>query len=248
MDLPDYSEYVFGIKEKLFYVSVAMGIIIAAAVLCYDNLLFAVFLSPYVPLYLKKKGNQLKEDRKWKLNLQFGECIECISSALESGYSVENAIVEAYKDMKLSYGENDYIMIEMEAIRRAVLNSIPIEDAFGTLASRSGLEDIRSFADIFITAKRTGGNIIGIIRTTSGIIRTRVEMKRDIKTIISGKKLEADIMKALPVFMLVYLRIFSPDMIKSLYGNISGMLLMTVLLVVYLFLCRISDRMVKIEI
>lgn len=244
-DLIDYSVYEFKPKEKAGYIALAAGIVITAAILCYDSIFYAVLLCPFVPVFIKKKRKTLIEERKWKLNLQFGECIECIASSLETGYSVENAISEAYGDMKLSFGEDEPIMREMETIIRTVMNSISVEEAFSALAKRSGVEDIRSFSDIFSTAKRTGGNIIRIIRTTSNIIHTRVEMKREIRTIISGKKLEADIMKAVPVFMLAYLKIFSPDLVDNLYGNLFGVIFMTVLLGVYFLLCRVSDRIVS---
>lgn len=231
----------------MLYIGEALGIVAVVGILCYNSILFVIFLCPYVPIFLKNKRKKLIDDRRWKLNLQFGECLECISSSLETGYSVENAIREAYGDMKLSHAEDEPIMMEMNRIIRSLLNSISVEEAFDALAKRSGLEDIKSFSDIFSTAKRTGGNIIQIIRTTSNIIHTRVEMKREIRTIISGKKLEADIMKAVPVFMIVYLRAFSPDLIEGLYGNAFGIVFMTVLLGVYLVLCRVSDKMIRVD-
>jgi len=245
--VPDYENYNFDGKEFLLAVLIPLGTILFLSLLCYDNLLFSIILIPYIPIYIAGRRKKLKAERKWKLNLQFGDCINCISSALESGYSIENAINEAYRDMRLSYGEDDLIMKEMRGMLSALQNNRTVEEIFIELSERSGIDDIRSFADIFATAKRTGGNIIRIIRSTAGLIHTRVELKRELRTVIASKKYEADIMKIIPFGILIYLRLFSPDMVSALYGNLFGIIFMTVILLIYLVLCKISDHVVQIE-
>jgi len=245
--VPDYDSYVYSRTELIKYLVIVIILISVLSILCYDNILFAILLSPYIPYYLHVKRKKLMEEQRWTLNIQFCEGINCVSSALESGYSIENAISEAYSDMKLTYAEDALIMREFRNIIHMLDNNLTVEEAFIGLADRSGLEDIKSFADIFGTAKRTGGNIMAIIKSTADIIHTRVELKRELKTVIASKKYEADIMKLIPFAMLIYLRVFSPDMVSALYGNAFGACFMTVVLVVYLILCKISDFVVKIE-
>ena len=226
---------------------ISSGVLIFLALLCYNNIFFAFLLIPYIPFYIKEKRKKLKDRRSWTLNMQFRDFINCISSALESGYSIENAIREGYQDMKLSYGEDELIMKEARIIMGRLENNRTVEEVFLDFGERSGLEDINSFADIFATAKRTGGNLIQIIKSTADVIHTRVELKRELRTVIASKKYEADIMKLIPFGLLIYLRLFSPDMVKALYGNLFGIVFMTIVLLVYLLLCKISDHMVKIE-
>ena len=245
--MPDYEEYSFTKGELIRTIGTPFLIIIFLAYLCYNNLFFGLLLLPYIPYYVKDKKNKLKEGRKWKLNLQFRDSINCISSALESGYSIENAIKEAYTDMKLTYKEDDLIMKELKMIIGALSNNRTVEEVFLEFSDRTGIEDIKSFADIFSTAKRTGGNLIQIIKSTADVIHTRVELKRELRTVIASKKYEADIMKIIPFGILIYLRMFSPDMVKALYGNLFGVIFMTVILLIYLILCKISDHIVKIE-
>ena len=217
------------------------------AYICYDSVFFALLLLPYIPYYINDRRKKLMEARKWRLNLEFRDYINCISTALESGYSIENAIKEAYLDMKLSYSEDALIMQEMKRILSLIANNRTVEEVFLDFADRSGIDDIKSFADIFATAKRTGGNLILIIKSTADVIHTRVELKRELRTVIASKKYEADIMKIIPFGILIYLRVFSPDMVAALYGNLFGIVFMTVTLLIYLMLCKFSDYVVKIE-
>ena len=158
----------------------------------------------------------MKDKRNWTVNMQFRDFINCISSALESGYSIENAIKEGYLDMKLSYSEDELIMKEARIIMGKLENNRTVEEVFLDFSTRSGVDDIKSFADIFATAKRTGGNILAIIRETSGTIRTKTEVARELRTMMASKKFESDIMRIIPYLMLIYLRMSSPQMLMPL--------------------------------
>ena len=233
--------------ELIFSAAICAVMLAAAALLCYGSLLAVTLLSPYLLLYLKKQTLIKKEARKWKLNLQFADAIRSLSAALEAGYSVENGLAEAYRDLSVTYGGDELIMRELRALLGEIRNSVPVEEAFSGLAARSGVDDIARFADVFATAQRTGGNIIEIIRSTTDMIRNGIELKRDIRTAMSAAKYESDIMKLVPFGVLLYLRIFSPGMISVLYGNVPGIIFMTVILILYVLLCGLSERLVRIE-
>ena len=97
--------------------------------------------------------------------------------------------------------------------------NVSVEKALSNFGIRSGIEDIINFAEVFSTAKRTGGDIIKIIKTSGSIISDKLEVKRDIITMISAKKFEATIMKVVPVCILSYLSISSPGFLNPLYHN-----------------------------
>ena len=111
---PDYDDYRMERKDIAVSFARAAVIILGTAELCYNSLWAAVLLLPYIPWYLKVRKEELKEKRKWELNLQFGDMIRSLSAVLESGYSVENALTEAYNDLKLTYDDNAMIMKELK--------------------------------------------------------------------------------------------------------------------------------------
>ncbi len=59
-------------------------------------------------------------------------------------------------------------------------------------------------------------------------------MQREIETLISGKKMESICMTAIPLFMIVYLRLFSPGFLDPMYHNFIGIMVMTIALVTYM--------------
>lgn len=218
----------------------------AVAYLAYDSawgMLAAVIL---FPLFYVMKGRKAMDERRWQMNLGFGEALSAMSAALEAGYSTENAIAEAYKDMKAAHKENEPIMKELRGISSKIRLGVAAEEAFISFGERSGIEDVRSFADVFATAKRTGGNVIEIIRSTSEMIHARIELNREVRTAVASKRYESDVMKVLPIFMIAYLRISSPELIDGMYGNMRGALFVTFLMVVYAAMCFLSEKIVRI--
>lgn len=88
----------------------------------------------------------------------------------------------------------------------------------------------------------------GIIANTADIISDKQEIRREIETVVSEKKLEQQIMRYIPFFIMFYISLTSKGYFESLYHNISGWLLMTGALAVYVAACLLSDKILDIEI
>lgn len=216
--------------------------------LFYKSFLGIFLLSPFSILYLKYKKNKLIEERKWKLNLEFRDGIMSISSSLNAGYSIENSLSEAIGDLKILYGESSYIVNEFEYMASQIRMNRTIEEVLQEFANRSQLEDIHNFAEVFITAKRTGGDMIKIIRATSKVIGDKVDVKREIKTLITAKQFETKIMNLIPLGIILYMWMFSPGFLDPLYHNLFGIIIMTAALIVYIVSFLLSKKIINIEI
>ncbi len=246
--MKDYNSYHFTNKEKIQYVS--EGILMATIIgyLFYQHILGILLLLPLIYFFLKLKQENIKKERKWKLSLQFRDGIQALSAALEAGYSAENAFAEARKDLARIYCEEDMIRQEFNYMLNQIHMNMTVEKALEELAVRSGIEDIRSFSEVFGTAKRTGGDLMHVIKLTASIINDKTEVKREIITLVTAKRFEANIMKVFPLFILIYLTISSPDFLAPLYHNLFGAITMTLLLFFYLAAFLIIDRIVAIEV
>ncbi len=123
-----------------------------------------------------------------------------------------------------------------------------VETLLLNLAQRCKVEDIEIFAEVFSVSKRTGGDIIAIISETLGTINDKIEVKRQIKTLVAAKRLEARIMSFVPLGIVVYMKLFSGGLLKPLYHNVLGMVIMTGLLIAYVAAYELSEEIIAIEI
>ncbi len=226
----------------------AGGILIAVAYLFYDNVWVAVMFSPFLGFYIKNKKKGKEEVQRKQLAKQFVDACTAISFSLNVGYSIENAFVEASKELATLYGANSRIVSEFTGIVRRINNNENIENVLCEFAERSGVEDISYFAEVFKYAKRSGGDLIAIIKNTASIIRQKGEVEAQIQTVISGKKMEQRIMSIMPFGMIAYLKLTSPEMIGALYGNILGIIVMTVCLVLYTISFVMAEKIVNISV
>jgi len=246
--IEDYDVYRFSLKEKLRYIMEGLTIAFILGYLFYKSIFGIILLCPLVFWHCKKKKEELAKMRKWKLNLEFRDGINSLAAALSAGYSVEHAFAEAVKDLKKMYPQGAMIIREFTYIVNQIRMNITVENALNNFGRRSGVEDIISFADVFSTAKRTGGNLVQIIKTTANQIGNKLEVKREIMAMIAGKKFEATVMKFVPAGVLWFMSATSPDLLKPLYHNPAGIIIMTVLLGGYLYTSRLTDKIINIEV
>lgn len=156
-----------------------------------------------------------------------------MASALAAGYSAENSLTEALKELKKVYEPEDYIIRELGFVEVQISMNQNMEELLLDFGRRSGVEDIRSFAEVFMTAKRSGGDLLLIIKNTVSCIRQKQETMQEIETCLSGKIMEQNIMSVIPILILLYVKLTSPDFLDGMYGNIAGVVIMGICLVVY---------------
>lgn len=211
----------------------------------YRSMLAVIPLSVVGYLYYKQKEKEMASGDVKQLESQFGEAIRGVDTALKAGYSVENAFIQSSKDMERQFGKDSFIHEELEAIRRGLVINITLEEMLTDLAKRSGSEAIEDFAKVFVIAKRYGGNMSEVISTSVETILLRIETGEEIRTAISGKKMEQNIMKIMPFGILTYVGLSSPGFFDPLYGNVTGIVLMTGLLAVYLTAYFLGDKILS---
>ena len=150
--------------------------------------------------------------------------------------------------MSVLYGDDSAIVKEFGIICSRMAQNENIEQILEDFAKRSKAEDIMYFAEVFAYAKRSGGDLIAIIRNTASIISDKNEVVKEINTIISGKKMEQTVMNIMPFGMIIYLRITSPEFIEPLYGNLFGAAVMSVCLVVYAAAFMLGRKITDIKV
>ena len=244
----NYKTYIFSPQELFLYCAEGILIAAAAAFVFYRSVVAFLLLLPLLPLFLSYIKKVLIRRRRYELMLEFREAIMAVQAALNAGYSIENAFVEAARDMENMYGRDGLITAELMVLSRRLRSNENLEKILYELAERSGVEDITDFSNVFTAAKRSGGDMSRIIRRASDTIGDKIDVRRDIETIMSSKRFENRIMELVPFGMILYIGLTSPDFIAVLYHNAAGEIVMTVCLVLYALGLILSERIVNIEI
>ncbi len=232
-------------KETLFFVAVSIGICFVTIFLFYDfePISFCLLAAtPFLVKYLKKRE---EEKRRWNLNVSFLDGLQYMKNSLVAGYSAEGSLCEATKSLEKLYGQDARITKEFKIMQAQLQMGITLEEALREFALRSEVDDITTFAELVTVLKRTGGDMDRVIKQTASNLRDKIELKRDLNTVIAEKLGEFRLMCIIPYGILLYLKISSPSMSEPLYHSIFGCGFMTIMLIAYLGCLFIGERILK---
>ncbi len=223
-------------------------LIVLVSYLFYGTWICAILFSPYLVWYIKSWEKQTIKKRQEKFRLQFKEMIQSLSAGLNIGYSVENAMREAAKDLKRIYKKDDMILRELSYMIRQLQMNVSAENVLNEFAMRTGDEDVLTFVTVFNIAKRSGGDTLEIIRTAVRQMGEKIDVEREIVTMLSAKRMELKMMSIIPFAMIAYLKLSLPNFLEVMYGNLIGVGIMTICLLIYFVSYEIGKRMVEIEV
>ena len=246
--LPDYAEYSFSKKELAKYLALYALLDACVSYLFFCSRIAFALLAPGVWLFLADQRRSLQAKRARDMTRQFLDGIQMIAASLQAGYSAENALREAVRELGKIYEPDAFIVREFSFMDAQIEMSRNMEELFLDFGRRSAIEDIQSFAEVFLTAKRSGGDLLAIIRNTASCIRQKQETMQEIETCLSGKVMEQNIMSLIPILILAYIRLTSPEFLSAMYGNVTGVAVMGCCFAVYVAAYLWGRRIVRIEV
>nr|WP_234414450.1 type II secretion system F family protein [Paenibacillus sp. CAA11] len=243
--LPRYDEYVLTPRQRLLTLMAGCACLFGVGYVFFHHCFLSLLLAlggGRVPKYWSR---YLLRRRREILGLHFKQALYSLSSSLAAGRSVENGFREAIQDLRMLYpdGNNDMIR-ELSIIVTRLEYGQPIEEALMDFSRRASNEDINNFADVFVTCKRTGGDLVEVVRRTSNVIGEKLEVSQEIAVLIAQKRLESKLLLGAPIFFLIFMNLTSPDYMKPLYSG-GGLIISGVALLLFglcmLLISKIMD-------
>ena len=231
----DYNEYDMSFLEKVMYAVMAGAVLFFVGYVFYQHMVISGILALGGLFYPKMQRKKIIEKRKNTLTLQFKDMLYSLSSAVGAGNSVESALSVTLNDMRQQYNDpNAFIIKELELMVARVNMNRTIEEVFNDFAERSHIEDIQTFASIFEIAKRTGGNLIEIIRSTTTIISDKIETQTEIVTLLSGQQAEQKVVMIMPIALVLFMTKTSGTFMDPIFTTLAGRFIATGCLAVIL--------------
>lgn len=244
----DYQKVHVSGKKQCFILLQSIGIVAVSAYFLYRSALSMFILAPLGFWWFGEKQKEYRVKRQQGLRFQFREMLLSVAANLQAGYSVENAFREAGIEMTALYGKEADIVKELSILSNTMDNSIPIEQVLHDFGRRSGVEEIRDFAQIFRSGKRSGADMGDMIKHTVKLIGEKMETAREIQTVMSAKVMEQKVMSLVPLGIMGYIGLISPGFFEGLYHNVPGILFMSICLLLYVGAVSMARRIVRIEV
>ncbi len=244
----DYRDYKLSVLELTEGIIIFLIMAVGISYLFYNSIFPVFFMLPLSVFAIRIFKEIKNKKRRKKLYEEFKDMVQALAAGLEAGASFEKSFEGAYEEMNRLHGSTSYISEELKIIIQGLKLNESAESLLIDFGNRSGIQDISDFAQVISVAKRTGGNMVKLIKRTSDNISRKLEVENEIDTMITAKKYEQNIMTGMPFLIICYLRIFNDGYIDILYQGIGGRIIMTACLLA----CAISfvwgRRIVDIEV
>lgn len=208
------------------------------------GLLLAVFQE-------KNFARSVMRKRQARLRLQFKEFLDIIAISVSggSGRSMENAVKDSLRELRMVFNEDADIVREIALIVNEYERAgIPMADSFMELGERSDIDDIVSFATIYRTIEGKTSDFGYIIARTRDIIKDKVEITMEIETGITSAKSEAYMMLVLPLVLVVMMSCMGSGLMDSLFKTSAGRIAATVGVICTFVSYVIATRATEIEV
>lgn len=247
--MTDYTVYRLTAKDRLKYGLIGLGLSAVVSRSMYRSMGMFLITGPVLgillPVFMKPS---LKKKRLELLQDQFKESIGILNGYLSAGYSVENAFDAARLQLEKLFGRKADITKEYSHICDLLRLNRPVGDTLTDFAMRSGLKDIKNFAEVFTIAGKTGGNLRDIIDRSTAVIREKMAVAEEICNMTAGKRYEQKIMNLIPFMIILYLDVGSPGFLDVMYESILGRIIMTLSLIAIGAAYVISQKILDIRV
>lgn len=241
-----YFEYDMKFIEKLLYIIVGFVIGYFVGNVFYGLPAVCVFCGLIVAAIAPGAIRKIKiKNQLTVINRQFQSLLESLVNSIGSGKSVYDSFNAAKSDLMMQYTNKDYIVKEINMIIEGLNNNIKIEVLLKEFGYRSGSADIDSFADVFETCYSRGGNIKNVIQSTFQIMNDKMEISREINTMVAAAKQEQNMMLVMPVVFVFLLNNLGADMTGR--GTAIGYITTTVALVMFAAAYIVGKKILNIK-
>jgi len=221
----------------------------AVAYVFYRNPALCALLSPFGLFYLPYRRKKQIAKRRDELKSQFRDMLYSLSSSLMAGKTMESALREVRCDLEILYPDPETaINREVSLMLRRIMLNETIDAALNDLAERSGVEDIESFCSVLATCRKTGGNLVEIVKNTTNILGDKMEIKNEIDVLLAQRRFEKKVLNVMPIALIVVLSMTANDYIEPVFTTLTGKLVMSAAIALIALAWLISEKIMKIDV
>lgn len=163
-----------------------------------------------------------RSKRKKELESQLIEAISVLCNALRAGHSFQQAMNSIAQEMTGPVAE------EFGRVFRETQHGMTLEDSMNRMVERTGSADVEMLTTAILIQREVGGNLAEVLENISGTIRSRLSLKKEIKTRTSSGRLSGYIVGALPIILLIIMYVMNPEYAGQLINTNAGHIMLIV--------------------
>lgn len=191
------------------------------------------FVAPrYVVRYIARRRLRQFEE-------QLPDALLMVTGALRAGASLMIALESVAAEGKPPVSQ------EFDLLLRELRLGTDFGVALQNLEKRVPLPDLMMVTSGMALAREVGANLAETLESVAGTIRTRLQMEGKIRSLTAQGKMQGLVMSALPLFLVLILRVMEPEAMQPLftewYGWCTLAFILLAVAVGYHFISKITN-------
>ncbi len=183
-----------------------------------------------------------REGRRKKLEEQLPEALSLIANSLKAGFGLLQSLNQAAEQIHHPLGT------ELATTIHEMNMGANADEALLALSERSGSYDLDLAVTAMLVQRSVGGNLAEILNTVAAMMRERIRIRGEIKTLTAQQTMTGMVIGALPIGVGAMFLMVSPDYITVLFTDTLGRIMLGVSLVLETIGVMVIRRIVAIEV
>ena len=156
-------------------------------------------------------------DRVARIERQFPEALDLMGRAMRAGHAFPSAIRMVADEMPAPLGRDFRLLFD------EINYGVPVNDALARLAERVPIADVSYFVVAVMIQRESGGNLAELLDSISAILRARLKLMGEIRTLSAEGRLSAIILTALPFGVAFMVNLVNPEFMEVLWTDPAGL-------------------------
>jgi tight adherence protein B len=168
--------------------------------------------------------SRLRAKRVWRFENQFPEALDLVCRAMRAGHSFPTAVKLVGEEVPEPLGRDFRILFD------EMNYGVPMNVAMANLAKRVPLPDVGYFVVAVLIQRESGGNLAELLEKISGLVRSRLKLLGDVRTLSAEGRMSAIVLTLLPFVVAAMVNLINPKFMSVLWTDPAGLRLVGVAL------------------
>ena len=202
------------------------------------GIVFGCVLAALPSLYLLRA----RAKRMERLENQLPDAIDLMGRAMRAGHAFPNALKMVGDEM------TGPVAMEFRILFDEINYGVKLEDALLNLLERVPSTDLQYFVVALLIQRETGGNLAELLDNISVIVRARIKLMGEIRTLSAEGKLSAWVLGLLPFATALFINIVNPKFMDVLWTDPVGLKMVYTALAMMVFGVFWMRKIIKIRV
>jgi tight adherence protein B len=183
-----------------------------------------------------------RRERIGRIERQFPEALDLMGRAMRAGHAFPTAVKMVGDEMAEPLGRDFRILFD------EMNYGVPANDALQHLAERVPVPDVSYFVVAVMIQRESGGNLAELLDKIATIVRERLKLLGEIRTLSAEGRLSALILTALPFCVALMVNLVNPKFMAVLWTDPAGVRMVGVALFMMVMGILWMRRIIRIRV